>query len=230
MCGPLHILSHYTRHDSIRSTIDAGNAAKQDKIRTTSEITMDKLNINTHIINNGNFLQKGAVYFNSSGAFNSEVDLVVQTGSTVTARIASSGAISGQSLSYKDGAETVDVKTKVNQMSSSIQTLDDKLTGTITILSEDGGSYKLDEMLDIIVANKVKLDTFVQLAVDGATGDNDVGSVSLIEAVAQNKADVFTNATALRFGLGLADRNCSLIHQKSLWEPKMCISATSSPV
>ena len=52
-------------------------------------------------------------------------------------------------------------------------------------------------MLDIMVANKVQLDTFVQLAVDGATGDSDVGSVSLIEAVAQNEADVFTNATAL---------------------------------
>ena len=177
--------------------INAVNAAKQDKIRTTSEITMDKLNINTHIINNGNFLQKGAVYFNNGSAFNSEVDLVVQTGSTVTARIASSGAISGQSLSYRDGSEIVDVKTKINQMTGNIQTLDDKLTGTITILSEDGGSYKLDEMLDIIVANKVKLDTFVQLAIDGSTGDTDPGSVSLIEAVAQNKADIFTTTTAV---------------------------------
>ena len=206
--------------------INAVNAAKQDKIRTTSEITMDKLNINTHIINNGNFLQKGAVYFNSSGAFNSEVDLVVQTGSTVTARIASSGAISGQSLSYKDGADTVDVKTKVNQMSSSIQTLDDKLTGTITILSEDGGSYKLDEMLDIIVANKVKLDTFVQLAVDGATGDSDVGSVSLIEAVAQNKADVFTNVTALNSEKNSRESQ-DLLLQQSIADTNLNLSSVS---
>ena len=127
------------------TAVGALSLSKQDKINTNSEISLNKLNVRTEVINNGSLLQHGLLHVKKTGAFVSEVDLVMNSSpGVVTARIASSGAISGESLSYKDGSEIIDVKTKVNQMSSNIQTLDDKLTGTITFLSEDGGSYKLD--------------------------------------------------------------------------------------
>jgi hypothetical protein len=209
------------------TAISALSTSKQDKINTNSEISLNKLNVRTEVVNSGSFLQHGLLHMKNTGAFVSEVDLVMNSSpGVVSARVSASGFVSAESLSYKDGAETVDVKTKVNQMSSSIQTLDDKLTGTITILSEDGGSYKLDEMLDIIVANKVKLDTFVQLAVDGATGDNDVGSVSLIETVAQNKADVFTNATALNSEKNSRESQDILL-QQSIADTNLNLSSVS---
>jgi peptidoglycan hydrolase CwlO-like protein len=75
---------------------------------------------------------------------------------------------------------------------SEIDALNSKLNSTISILTSSIEStdqeYDLDELLERVVTNKVKLETFVN-ELDGAVGDGNSGVVSLMEQVAQNKAD-----------------------------------------
>lgn len=66
-----------------------------------------------------------------------------------------------------------------------------KLESSAAILSQGGVDYTLDALLSTVVENKSKLTTFTN-SLNGAVGDANTGVISLLEQVAQNKADVVT--------------------------------------
>ena len=112
---------------------------------------------------------------------------------------------SGSSISISSGTfgtlqyrKPGDPNTILN-VATKVQSLEDKLDGTATVLSEGGVDYTMQDLLSTVVANKAKFTSFTD-AVNGAVGDENTGVVSLMEQVSQNKADIAVE-TGLRQAL-----------------------------
>jgi hypothetical protein len=97
------------------------------------------------------------------------------------------GDMLAANLSYDDtGSQSYkNVKTEIDSLNSKLNSTTSILTSSIESADQE---YNLDTLLERVVTNKVKLETFVN-ELDGAVGDGNSGVVSLMEQVAQNKAD-----------------------------------------
>ena len=84
------------------------------------------------------------------------------------------------SLSYDESGVYKNVKTEIDALNS-------KLSSTSSLESADQ-QYNLDTLLERILTNKIKLETFVD-ELNGAVGDSNSGVISLLEQVAANKAN-----------------------------------------
>ena len=80
-------------------------------------------------------------------------------------------------------------ESEIVNLNTSLVGVEAKLNGTASILSEGGVDYSLDSLLTHVVENKSKLSVFTS-TLNGAVGDADAGVITLMEQVAQNKADV----------------------------------------
>jgi hypothetical protein len=91
-------------------------------------------------------------------------------------------------LSYDDtGSQSYkNVKTEIDALNSKLDSTTSILTSSIESADQE---YNLDTLLERVITNKVKLETFVD-ELNGAVGDSNNGVVSLMEQVAANKADV----------------------------------------
>jgi hypothetical protein len=91
-------------------------------------------------------------------------------------------------ISSVDSRVTI-TESKIVDLNTSLVGVEAKLNGSASILSEGGVDYSLDSLLTHVVENKAKLSVFTS-TLNGAVGDADAGVITLMEQVAQNKADV----------------------------------------
>jgi len=94
--------------------------------------------------------------------------------------------LQASSLSYDESGVYKNVKTEIDALNSKLSSTTSILTSS---LESPDQAYNLDTLLERILTNKIKLETFVN-ELNGAVGDNNTGVVSLMEQVAQNKANI----------------------------------------
>jgi hypothetical protein len=96
------------------------------------------------------------------------------------------GSLSASSLAYDDSGSFKDVKSEIDSLNSKLSSTTSILTSS---LESPDQAYNLDTLLERVITNKIKLETFVD-ELNGAVGDSNNGVVSLMEQVAANKANI----------------------------------------
>lgn len=99
--------------------------------------------------------------------------------------------LQASSLSYDDSGSYKNVKTEIDSLNSKLNSTTSILTSSLESPDQE---YNLDTLLERVITNKIKLETFVD-ELNGAVGDSNSGVVSLMEQVAANKADVAAEIT-----------------------------------
>jgi hypothetical protein len=94
--------------------------------------------------------------------------------------------IQASSLSYDESGVYKNVKTEIDALNSKLSSTTSILTSS---LESPDQAYNLDTLLERVITNKIKLETFVD-ELNGAVGDSNNGVVSLMEHVAANKANI----------------------------------------
>jgi hypothetical protein len=90
------------------------------------------------------------------------------------------------SLSYDDSGAYKNVKTEIDSLNSKLSSTTSILTSS---LESPDQAYNLDTLLERILTNKIKLETFVD-QLNGSLSDDNSSVTSLMEQVAANKANI----------------------------------------
>lgn len=96
------------------------------------------------------------------------------------------GSLSASSLAYDDSGSFKDVKSEIDSLNSKLSSTTSILTSSLESADQQ---YNLDTLLERVITNKIKLETFVD-ELNSAVGDSNSGVVSLMEQVAANKANI----------------------------------------
>ena len=170
----------------------------QPRITPLTDVAMAGL-ISTSVMNQGVLHQSGPATFMAPVSFNQGHNVTFSAGGGAeTITIApEDGRVTAKALTYMAGPSPVDVQTKMEQLEGKLLSTESILTSS---LESAGQEYKLDELLQRVVVNKVKLETFVD-ELNGAVGDGNNGVVSLMEQVAANKGDLASESLARATGI-----------------------------
>lgn len=178
---------------STNATVTGLTTSKQNNINYETNLIMGATNTQS-IINEGTLLQKAQATFNGRTIFQGTGSTYYKDlGGATTAIISSElGIIRGLRLEYDDNGSYLDVKAQIDALNAKLSSTASILTSSIESADQE---YDLNTLLERVITNKVKLETFVQ-QLDGAVGDTNVGVVSLMEQVSQNVADLVAETTA----------------------------------
>lgn len=99
--------------------------------------------------------------------------------------------LQASSLSYDDSGSYKNVKTEIDSLTAKLNSTTSILTSSLESPDQE---YNLDTLLERVITNKIKLETFVD-ELNGAVGDSNSGVVSLMEQVAANKASIAAEIT-----------------------------------
>jgi hypothetical protein len=94
--------------------------------------------------------------------------------------------LKASSLSYDNAGVYKNVKTEIDALNSKLSSTTSILTSS---LESSDQQYNLDTLLERILTNKIKLETFVD-QLNGSLSDDNSSVTSLMEQVASNKANI----------------------------------------
>ena len=141
---------------------------------------MSFTNLSTKQVLNSTIADLAVTDTNVTNLQNSKQDNIIAT-TDLTLR-----DLQASSLSYDDSGVYKNVKTQIDALNSKLSSTTSILTSS---LESPDQQYNLDTLLERVITNKIKLETFVD-ELNGAVGDSNSGVVSLMEQVAQNKANI----------------------------------------